>query len=349
MTNLQLPDVPDFDTRSAERAKAHQLQLTKPPGSLGRLEELAVFYAGARGTFPVPTPARAFLPVFGADHGVTAEQISAFPAQLTTPILQNVVNGGAAINVLARQHQVELLVVDVGITGELTDGLRSQTKLVKAKIRRGTRNLRVEDAMSESEAISAITAGMDTATHMDPAVDVVAMGEVGIGNTTASAALIAAFTGEPAESVTGSGTGLDAVALLHKIAVVRDAVVRLEGESRPLRIAAALGGLEILAMAGFAVRCASQRIPILLDGVIASAAALVAQALCPGSTQYFVASHRSTEPGIVAAQRKLGLVPLFDLGMRLGEGTGAVLGISLLRSAVALANEMATFESAGLA
>jgi nicotinate-nucleotide--dimethylbenzimidazole phosphoribosyltransferase len=349
MRYLSIPPIPAFDQVAANQALAHQARLTKPPKSLGRLEELAVFYAGVRGRFPVPSPKQAFLPIFGADHGVAVEGVSAFPAHLTTPILQNVVNGGAAISVLGRQHQVELLAVDVGLTGDLVCSPRSRLPLLNAKVRRGTRNLRVEDAMTEDEAIRAIDVGIDVATQRATrGVDVVGMGEVGIGNTTASAAMIAAFTGEAPERVTGTGTGVTADGLQHKIAVISDAIERLGERRSPLDIAAALGGFEILAMAGFLLKCASMRIPVVLDGVIASAAALLAQGLRPASTAFLVASHRSTEPGIVVAQQMLGLHPLIDLEMRLGEGTGAVIGITLLRSAVALANEMDSFASAGL-
>jgi nicotinate-nucleotide--dimethylbenzimidazole phosphoribosyltransferase len=349
MTELKLAPIPAFDQDAAKRALAHQDQLTKPPKSLGRLEELAVFYAGARGQFPVATPVRAFLPVFGADHGVAAENVSAFPAQMSTPIMQNVVNGGAAISVLARQYQVELMAVDVGLTGDLVSSARSRLPLLNAKVRRGTRNLRLEDAMTRDEAIRALDVGSEVAAaRASCGIEVVGMGEVGIGNTTPSAALIAAFTGAPPAEVTGTGTGITAEGLKSKIAVVKDAIRRLGQRRDPLDIAAALGGLEILAMAGFLLKCASLRVPVVIDGVIASAAALVAEGLAPACTAYMVASHRSTEPGIMAAQKKLGLRPLIDLEMRLGEGTGAVIGISLLRSAVALANEMDTFASAGL-
>jgi nicotinate-nucleotide--dimethylbenzimidazole phosphoribosyltransferase len=349
MTSLGIPQIPAFDQDAAKHALLHQDQLTKPPKSLGRLEELAVFYAGARGCFPVPTPKHAFLPVFGADHGVTVEGVSAFPAHLTAPILQNVVNGGAAISVLGRQHQVDLLAVDVGLTGDLVGSPQSRIPALNAKVRRGTRNLRVEDAMTQGEAIRAIEVGIDVALQrVTGGVDIVGMGEVGIGNTTASAALIAAFTGEAPARVTGTGTGVTTDGLQKKITVVTDAIHRLGQRRDPLDVAAALGGLEILAMAGFLLKCASLRVPVVLDGVIASAAALLAQGLCPASTAFLIASHRSTEPGIVAAQQLLGLRPLFDLEMRLGEGTGAVIGIALVRSAVALANEMDSFASAGL-
>lgn len=345
----QLPNPASFDQDCAKRACAYQDQLTKPPGSLGRLESLSAFYAGVRGAFPVPTPQRAFLAVFAADHGVTADGVSAFPAQLTTPITQNVVDGGAGICVLARQFEVELLVVDVGMTGDLVQSSRSRVPALSAKIRRGTRNLRIEDAMTEEEAAAALRVGVQVAEARARAgIDVAGIGEVGIGNTTAAAALIAAYTGKAPKQVTGRGTGISDSALTAKIQVIEQALERINGRRDPFEIARAIGGLEILAMAGFVLGATSQRIPVVIDGVVAAAAALVAHALRPSVASCCMASHRSVEPGIDAALEHLGQKPLFDLGMRLGEGTGAVIAIGLLRAAVAVSNEMATFESAGL-
>ncbi len=349
MNSFTLPQPVPFDVDASKAAYDHQDQLTKPKGSLGRLEELAAFYAGVRGTFPVATPTAAFLPVFAADHGVAVDGVSAFPAHLTTPILQNVVDGGSAICVLARQFGVELLAVDVGMTGDLREAKGSAVSALTAKVRRGTRNLRVEDAMTAMEAEAALAVGLGIADARGRAgVDVAGIGEIGIGNTTAAAALIAAYTGKAPSEVTGRGTGITDAALSAKIHVVEAALWRIEGRRDPLDIACALGGLEILAMAGFMLGATTQRIPIVIDGVVAAAAALVAHALRPDVRHCCVAAHRSTEPGIVAALDHLKLRPLLDLGMRLGEGTGAVLGIALLRAAVAVSNEMATFQSAGM-
>lgn len=349
MTTTELPRIPAFDWNARAAALAHQNQLTKPPGSLGRLEELSAFYAGARGVFPVPTPNSAFIPVIAADHGVTVEQVSAFPANLTTPILQNVVNGGAGICSLARQFDVKLLAIDVGITGDLIDSPQAQFPSLTSKVRRGTRNLRVEDAMTASEAEDAIAFGMRLAfARATAGVNVVGLGEIGIGNTTAAAALIAAFTGKPVPEVTGRGSGISDDVLARKIRVIEDALARIALRRDPFEIARSIGGLEILAMAGFAIGSASHRVPVVIDGVIATAALLVAEAICPGIRAFCVAAHRSTEPGIDAALTHLQLRPLLELEMRLGEGTGAVLGIALLRAAVAVSNEMATFDSAGL-
>ncbi|HEY5956653.1 MAG TPA: nicotinate-nucleotide--dimethylbenzimidazole phosphoribosyltransferase, partial [Polyangiaceae bacterium] len=299
--------------------------------------------------FPTATPGKAFIPVIAADHGVAADGVSAFPAHLTTPILQNVVHGGAGVSVLARQFDVELLAVDVGMTGDLIQASTSRVPSLTRKLRRGTRNLRIEDAMTADEARDALALGVEIARDRARAgVEVVGIGEIGIGNTTSAAALIAAYTGLSARQVTGKGSGIDDAGLEHKIQVIETALERIAGRRDPFEIARALGGLEILCMAGFVIGSVSERVPVVIDGVIAIAAALVAQALRPGVEQFCIASHRSTEPGMVAALAKLQLKPLLDLEMRLGEGTGAVIGIALLRAAVALSNEMATFASAGL-
>jgi nicotinate-nucleotide--dimethylbenzimidazole phosphoribosyltransferase len=251
--------------------------------------------------------------------------------------------------VLARQFNVELLVIDVGMTGDLVETPRARVPMLTRKIRRGTRNLHVEDAMTAEEAKAALELGVEIALERArDGVEVVGVGEVGIGNTTPSAALIAAFTHQAAHAVTGRGTGISAEALEAKIALIDEALARIEGRTDPFEIARALGGLEILAMSGFMIGAASRRIPVVIDGVIAAAAAVVAAALRPGIQDFFIASHRSTEPGIIAALEHLKLRPLVELEMRLGEGTGSIIGIALLRAAVATANEMATFASAGL-
>jgi nicotinate-nucleotide--dimethylbenzimidazole phosphoribosyltransferase len=349
MNDLSLPEIPPFDAHAQAAAVKHQLELTKPPGSLGRLEGLASFYAGVKARFPVATPRRTLLPVIAADHGVAADGVSAFPPELTTPILQNVVHGGAAISVLARQFDVELLAIDVGASGDLTESALSRVPQLTHKLRRGTRNLRLEDAMTEPEARDALHFGTALAQSWAKAgVDIVGLGEIGIGNTTSAAALIAAYTDLPAAAVTGRGSGVDDAGLAHKIGVIESALLRIQRRRAPFEIAMALGGLEILCLAGVIIGSASERVPVVIDGVITAAAALVAQALRPGVEQFCVASHRSTEPGMVAALSQLRLLPLLDLEMRLGEGTGAVMAIALLRAAVALSNEMATFASAGL-
>jgi nicotinate-nucleotide--dimethylbenzimidazole phosphoribosyltransferase len=344
-----LPAIPPFSVECAERARRHQAQLTKPVGSLGRLEELAAFYAGSRGEFPIAVPVRLLVPVFGGDHGVTAEGVSAFPANLSTPILQNVADGGAAISVLARHFGIDVLAVDVGLDGQLLSSARAQVPMLERKVRRGSRNMLHENALTRREGEAALAVGIELARdRARNGLDVAGIGEVGIGNTTASAALIAAFSGRAAANVTGHGTGLDTVGLAHKIEVVEGAVRRVASHTSPLEVACALGGLEIMAMAGFIIGCASMRVPVVLDGVIAAAAALIAERLVPGVREHLVAAHRSSEPGLLVACEELALTPLLDLGMRLGEGTGSVLGLVLLRASVMVMNQMATFSSAKL-
>jgi nicotinate-nucleotide--dimethylbenzimidazole phosphoribosyltransferase len=343
--------VPPFDEGAAARARAHQEQLTKPPGSLGRLEELAVFYAGARGEFPVAAPARARICVFAADHGVTAEGVSPYPSSVTAAMVSNFLAGGAAISVLARAHDIELRVVDVGIaTAPPTIGA-SPTAFASLPVRPGTANLRREPAMSPVEAARALEVGRAQALlAAGEGVEVLGAGEMGIGNTTAAAAVVSALTGKEPELVVGRGTGVDAVGLARKIAVVREALAlhALEVDDA-LGVLAAVGGLEIAAMAGLMIGGAERRIPVVVDGFISGAAALVATRLAPDVRGYLCFSHLSAERGHRIVCDALDARPLFDLGMRLGEGTGAALAIGLLRAAVRLQSEMATFASAGVA
>jgi nicotinate-nucleotide--dimethylbenzimidazole phosphoribosyltransferase len=342
--------VPAFDEDAAAKARAHQEQLTKPPGSLGRLEDLAVFYAGARGAFPVAAPVRARICVFAADHGVTAEGVSPYPSSVTAAMVSNFVAGGAAISVLARQHDIELRVVDVGIaTAELPKVPEPKAAFASHPVRPGTANLRREPAMTREEALRAINVGsVQAGIAAGEGVEVLGAGEMGIGNTTAAAAVVCALTGKEPELVVGRGTGVDAAGLARKIAVVREAL-DLHRPSDPLGALAAVGGLEIAAMAGLMVGGAQQRVPVVVDGFISGAAALVATRLVPGVRDYLCFSHLSAERGHRVVCDALDARPLFDLGMRLGEGTGAALAISLLRAAVRLQSEMATFTSAGVA
>jgi len=342
--------VPAFDEGAAAKARAHQEQLTKPPGSLGRLEELAVFYAGTRGMFPVAPPARARICVFAADHGVTVEGVSPYPSSVTAAMVSNFVAGGAAISVLARQHDIELRVVDVGIaTAELPPVAAPKAAFAAHAVRPGTGNLRREVAMTRDEALRAINVGaLQAGLAAGEGVELLGAGEMGIGNTTAAAAVVCALTGKEPDVVVGRGTGVDAAGLARKIAVVRDAL-DLHRPTEPLEALAAVGGLEIAAMAGLMIGGAQQRVPVVVDGFISGAAALVATRLVPGVRDYLCFSHLSAERGHRVVCDALDARPLFDLGMRLGEGTGAALAISLLRAAVRLQSEMATFASANVA
>jgi nicotinate-nucleotide--dimethylbenzimidazole phosphoribosyltransferase len=340
-----------FDESARSAARAHNDELTKPKGSLGRLEDLAAWYAGAVGRFPCEPPEKAAVAVFAADHGVVIEAVSAYPSQITAAMVCNVMAGGAAINVLARRHRVDLVLVDVGVAGDLSAApIAPEVSLVHAKVRSGTGNLCRGLAMTRNEAEAAIAVGKTTAQAcIDGGAAILGTGEIGIGNTTAASALICAMTGAAPRDVVGRGSGVDDATHGRKIAIVEEALRRHEPDPRdPLGVLSTVGGLELAALAGFMLQAVERRVPIVLDGFLAGAAALVARGMCPGLVRLLVASHASAERGNALVLESLGLVPLFSLGMRLGEGTGAVLGIDLVRSAVALQCEMATFATAGV-
>jgi nicotinate-nucleotide--dimethylbenzimidazole phosphoribosyltransferase len=338
-----------IDAAAAREAERRHDRLTKPRGSLGRLEELGARLAGIAGACPPPVPSPAVVAVFAGDHGVLAEGVSPWPAEVTAQMVANFCAGGAAVNVLARHVGAEVLVVDVGVA----TALPSAPGLVRAKVAPGTRNLAAQAAMTPEEATAALDVGAAVATAaVDGGARLLATGDMGIGNTTPSAALVAAFTGLPPARVTGRGTGVDDATFARKVAVVERALARthedLGASPPPLEVLSSLGGLEIAALAGFVVGGAAARVPVVLDGVIAAAAALAAAALVPSCRPYLVAGHRSTEPGASAALEALGLEPLVDLGLRLGEGTGACLSVPLVQAAAKVLGEMATFESAGV-
>jgi nicotinate-nucleotide--dimethylbenzimidazole phosphoribosyltransferase len=332
-------------------ALAHQSLLTKPPGSLGRLEEVAAWYAAARGVFPVAAPARVTLALFVADHGVVVEGVSAYGSSVTAGMACNVMSGGAAVSVLARARPVDLVAIDVGIAGDMSAApLRPVVPLLRARVRAGTGNLRVEPAMTRAEALAAMEAGREAARDAGAkGAALAAVGEIGIGNTTAAAALVSVFTGASPAVTCGRGTGIDDATRARKVDVVRDALtLHAPRPDDPVGALAAVGGLEIAAIAGFLLEAAARRIPVVLDGFVTNAAALVAQAIDPGSVAYLLASHESAEQGARVALEKLGLRPLLSLGLRLGEGTGALLAVDLVTAAVALQAEMATFATAGV-
>ena len=348
-------ELPPFDQAAAAAARAHQTQLTKPPGSLGRLEELAVFYAGARGRFPVAAPARARIYVFAADHGVTAEGVSPYPSSVTAAMVANFIAGGAAISVLTRGSGIELYVADVGVAspipGPAGQGQGDGARLLSFPVRKGTASFLTEPAMSRIEAELALGVGARLAAEAaDGGVELLGAGEMGIGNTTTAAAVVAALSGAPAESVVGRGTGVDDAGLARKIDVVRAALERHKPDRNDaLGVLSAVGGLEIAAMAGLMLGGARRRVPVVVDGFISAAAALVAVRLAPAVRDYLCFSHLSAERGHRVVCEALDARPLIDLGMRLGEGTGAALAIHLVQSAVRLQSEMATFASAGVA
>jgi nicotinate-nucleotide--dimethylbenzimidazole phosphoribosyltransferase len=346
-----LPAIAPLDEVVAGAARELQRRLTKPVGSLGRLEEIAIWYASCRGSFPVSAPARAEIYIFAGDHGVVTEGVSAYPSSVTAGMVRNMLAGGSAANALAHAAGVAVTVVDVGVAAVL-DGLpvRGPATFRDERVRAGTRNLRREAAMTRAEAEAALDVGVrcarDAATR---GCDLLAGGEVGIGNSTAAAALVAALTGLEASEVTGHGTGIDSETLLRKTEVVGDALrLHRPSPSDPLGCLAALGGFEIAALAGFFIGAAAHRVPVVVDGFIASAAALAACALRPALHPWLVLAHRSAELGAVIAADRLALAPLLDLGMRLGEGTGALLAIPIIRGAVEAQATMATFSTAGI-
>jgi nicotinate-nucleotide--dimethylbenzimidazole phosphoribosyltransferase len=334
---------------SAEAAEAARRCLddkTKPVGSLGRLEELAIRLAAIHGRLDFATRPRAVV-IFAADHGVTAQGVSAYPREVTAQMVRNFASGGAAINVLARQMEARPVIVDMGVAGEP----EWPDVVVDRRLRPGTADMTLGAAMSVENAARAVEEGVRIAEELvaDEGIRVLATGDMGIGNSTAAAALTAVFTGEAVSTVTGRGTGLDDERLARKIGVVARALeCNRPSRDRPLEALAAVGGFEIGAIAGLVVGAAARRIPVVIDGFIAGAGALVAAALAPAAVEYMIASHRSSEPGHGAALQSLGLEPLLDLGLRLGEGTGAVLALPLLDAASAILREMASFESSGV-
>jgi len=341
-------DMPVPDSRAENEARARQLQLTKPPGSLGRLEELACWFA-ARSRNPIPEISRCEIFVFAADHGVAAQGVSAFPQSVTGQMVANFAGGGAAINVLATLEECPIEVVDVGVAGD-TEPPRS---VRREKVRPGTRDLLVEAAMTEDELTAALNVGARCAREaVQRGAQLLIAGDMGIANTTAAACLICAFTDTMPEQVVGRGTGIDDAGLSRKREVVTAALARARAAigtpADARRMFAQVGGLEIAAMAGFYIEAARSGVPVLLDGYISGAAALAAVRLEPGALRWMLASHRSAEGGHGYALQALGLNPLVDLGMRLGEGSGAALTLPIIRAALALHRNMATFASAGV-
>jgi nicotinate-nucleotide--dimethylbenzimidazole phosphoribosyltransferase len=343
--------VPPVSTEAREAARAHSARLTKPVGSLGRLEELSAFYAAAHRVFPPPALTRATLALFMADHGVAAEGVSAFGSPVTAAMAANVMSGGAAVSAIAADCRLDILLTDVGIAGDVSAlptaplvGLRSR------RVRAGTRNLLREPAMTRAEAEAALAVGAEAArTAISAGSHAIALGEIGIGNTTAAAALVCAFAGVTPAVAAGRGTGVSDAVLARKIAVIEAALALHRPDvSDPLGVLAALGGLEIAALVGCMNEAARHGVPVVLDGLVSNAAALVAVRLEPNVGSYLLAAHESTEPGARAALAHLNLEPLLKLDLRLGEGTGACLGVALLRTAVHTQLSMATFATAGV-
>jgi nicotinate-nucleotide--dimethylbenzimidazole phosphoribosyltransferase len=322
----------------AGEAQRHLDSLTKPPGSLGRLEEIALRLVSLRGA-PV-------LFTFAGDHGVVREGVSAYPQAVTGQMVENFLRGGAAVNVLARQAGARVVVADLGVAAPLSPS----PGLAVHRVAAGTGNIAMGPAMTGAQAVQAIEAGARLAERaIAEGADLLATGEMGIGNTTAASAITAAITGAPVEAVTGRGTGIDDATWTRKVGIVRRALeVNAPDSADGLDVVARVGGFEIAGLVGVILAGAAHRVPVAVDGFVSTSAALVAVTMAPGARQALFAAHRSPEPGHGVALAHLGLVPYLDLSMRLGEGTGAVLFIHLALAAALIYTEMATFKSAGV-
>ena len=346
-----------LDEAAMAQARAHQNRLTKPQGTLGALEELSVRLAGLAGASPPPLPEPVAVAVFAGDHGVHAQGVTPWPQEVTAQMVANFLAGGAVVNAFAAQLGATVNVVDVGVAADLPSAGR-EPRLLGRKIAYGTADMTQGPAMTVEQAVAAIEVGIEVAGRLVAAGHrCLITGDMGIANTTASAALVAAWTGRDPAQVTGHGTGIDDATYRHKINVVRAALARHAaviarsaggGIERAVDVVAAVGGLEHAALAGFILGGAAVRTPVILDGVSAGAAALIAYALAPNALDACVAGHRSAEPGHGATLAHLGLRPLVDLDLRLGEGTGALLALPLVQSAVRVLHDVATFDAAGV-
>lgn len=334
------------DEAAMSEARERQDRLTKPRGSLGSLEELSVRLAGVAGQCPPPIPEPAVIAIFAGDHGVHAQRVTPWPQEVTAQMVANFLAGGAVVNAFAMQVGAEVCVVDVGVLAELP----AAPGLLPRKVRPGTGDMTAGQAMSRDEARRAVEVGIDLARDLVAAGNrCLVTGDMGIANTTASAALIAVFSGADPAEVTGRGTGVDDETLTRKVDVVRRAIERHRPDrADPLGVLAAVGGLEHAALAGLMLGAAALRVPVLLDGVIACSAALAARAFAPDVVHYLVAGHLSTEPGAAVALATLGLRPLLSLDLRLGEGSGAALALPIVQSAARVLHDVATFDSAGV-
>jgi nicotinate-nucleotide--dimethylbenzimidazole phosphoribosyltransferase len=339
-------EIPPPDESAAEEARRRHLALTKPPGSLGRLEDLGARLAGMAGECPPPVPINPAVVLCAGDHGVLQRGVSPWPQAVTAAMVENFCGGGAAVNAIAKTVGARVSVLDVGVAGEL----EGHSLLRTAKARRGTDDLSRGPAMGRGEAARAVMSGAGVAEELieSGGVDLLVTGDMGIGNTTPAACLISAFTGSPPEETTGRGTGIDNETLKLKVRIVEEALeLHAPDPEDPLGVLAALGGLEHAAIVGVLLTGAVFGVPVVLDGVVSNSAALVARAFAPRSVGYVVAGHCSAESGARIALRHLELDPLLDLGMRLGEGTGGLLAVPLLQAAASTLAEMATLEELG--
>ncbi|MBJ8344907.1 nicotinate-nucleotide--dimethylbenzimidazole phosphoribosyltransferase [Antrihabitans sp. YC2-6] len=338
------PPISPPDNLIRKQAEARQLQLTKPAGALGRLEQLGNWIAACQGACPPRAFARPRVVVFAGDHGVARTGVSAFPSEVTAQMVGNFLAGGAAVNAFATVAGASVRVVDIAVDGDTDASISAH------KVRRSSGTITTEDALSQDEAEQAIQAGRDIADEeVDSGADLLIAGDMGIGNTTPAAVLIATLTNSEPVAVVGRGTGIDDAAWSRKTAAIRDAMRRARPVAKaPVTLLRVAAGADFAAMAGFLAQAAIRRTPVILDGVVVTAAALVAEDLAPGAKAWWVAGHRSTEPAHTLALRQLRLEPLVEFDMRLGEGSGALVALPVLHAAIATLAEMATFGDAGV-
>jgi len=337
--------ITDLDAQAMADAKERQDQLTKPQGSLGVLEDISIRLAGITG-HPKPRIDKKVVVVMAGDHGIVAEGVSAFPSEVTPQMVANFIAGGAGINVISRHVGAEVRVVDIGVAADISNPL-----VIHEKIRPGTANMAQGPAMSNTEAIKSILTGIKIAeAEIAAGAQILAIGDMGIGNTTASTAILAALAQLSLEEITGRGTGVDEETLQTKISAIRRALeINQPDKNDPIDVLAKVGGLEIGGLAGVVLGAASKRVPVVVDGFISGAGALIAAKIAPKSVNYMFASHVSVEPGHQLILREIGITPMLYMNMRLGEGTGAALAINLIDVACKIINEMATFAEAGVA
>lgn len=336
--------VTPLDSSAMQEARTRQQELTKPAGSLGRLEDIAIQIAGITGQ-PMPKIERKAVIVMAGDHGVTAEGVSAYPSEVTPQMVYNFLRGGAAINALAHYAGARVIVVDIGVAADI-----AHPDLLSHKVAYGTANMAQGPAMTQAQMVEAIQVGMDVFdAQFEQGVDLVATGDMGIGNTTSASAIAAALLSKPAALVTGRGTGIDDKQLAHKIQVIEVALERNKPDpADPFDVLMKVGGLEIAGLVGVIIAAAARRVPVVIDGLISGAAALVAVEANPAIREYLLAGHTSVEQGHRLMLEHMGLSPLLDLKLRLGEGTGATLAMSIIEAALHAHNEMATFAEAGV-
>ena len=333
-----------LDRAAMEQARRRQAQLAKPPGSLGKLEELSVQLAGITGKIQNHIGKKRLL-IFAADNGVVAEGVSSAPQEVTLSQSVNLTRGKTGAAVLANHFGCELIVCDVGINAN-----SGETAILDRKIACGTNNIAHGAAMTREAAVQAVMTGIElTAAAADEGVDVIGIGEMGIGNTTTSSAVLTALTGAPVETVTGRGGGITDAGYEKKLEVIRRALqINQPDKNDPLDVLSKVGGFDLTAMTGAFIGGAAARVPAVIDGLISAAAALCAVRLCPAVRDFLIPSHASSEAGYAVAAGALGIEPLFTLGMRLGEGSGCPLAFEVLGAACAVMNKMATFEEAGI-